>query len=127
MGYLTPILIRNDSAHMLRDGKLQKQICKKLYYATVEYEASSISINYPGGGVNINPIETLGTAHADVRRVIVISGNDWIDLSREAYKYDVEPTEYLRECLRIAERDVKTLKKRIKMSDLHKKQALDKS
>ena len=123
MGFLTPILIRNDAVHLFKDKKMQKQICEKLFYATCEREAGHISLHHPKGGIDINPIETLGTRHADVQRVIVISGNGWVDLSEEVYGLSrtVQMSEsnlnYLKGCLRIAQRDITQLKKVIKASE----------
>lgn len=71
MGYLTPILIRNDDANELLNNKMQKQICEKIYNATCDRHPQSIAFNYPKGGVACNAIESLGNAHADEQRVIV--------------------------------------------------------
>jgi hypothetical protein len=57
----------------------------------------------------------LKTMHADCPRTIVIYGNTWIDLSDalgDMKKY--KDREYFKDCLQIADEQVKTLKKQLK-------------
>lgn len=98
MGYLTPILFRNDSASTIRDNP--DQVANAIYFAMNNEKGSHYPIySYAPRkwwqfwrdpkrttGVNVNPIEALGTRHADQTSVILFHGNGWIDLSEFIYK-----------------------------------------
>lgn len=119
MGYLTPFLVHNDAAHMLlKDPKLGE----KLYNATQSFKDEDILLQ----SFKKNPwwkfwkkrnvegayhgyLECLSTAHADTDRVIVIHGNSWIDLTNAKDRGYI----YFEECLNVADREVKRLKKSI--------------
>ena len=117
MGCLTPILIRNDCVHIFKDKKTWKQICEGIYYACMRREREVISI-HSKNAIYSNYIESLGYAHADCPRTIIVYGNTWIDVSREGYKkvdrIDKEYIGYLEKCVRIAESDIDSLKNKIK-------------
>ena len=118
MGMLTPFLFRNDSIDALKNKKMQSRICEDIYDASMERKSSIISFHYPKGGIDVNPIECLGTKHTDEQRTIVVSGNSWIDLSTEAWG-DLTRTDdifikYLKSCLKTAQQDITRLKNKLK-------------
>ncbi len=107
MGFLTPILIRNDSVDLLRENA--QEAMNQIFDACMQREE-----DYFGVGNHANPIESLGTAHADEWRVIVVKGNSWIDLSRIAFSKDNKLTDYTKSCFDCAAQIVKILRKKIK-------------
>lgn len=125
MGYLTPFLIRNDSFDML--NKEPEQVIDALKDAMNNRNSNTYGVTYfkrrkwyefwkpkkTFGGADCNPIESLGTRHADEASTIVFYGNTWIDLSRVAWGKD-DLTKYVESCVKIAEQDIRKLKKMIK-------------
>ena len=117
MGNLTPILIRNDSVHAFLDKKMHQQICESIYQACMLRESSTISFHFPKGGIDCNPIESLGYRHADESGIILFSGNTWIDLNKFAYSnrpLNDTYIAYIEKCLKFARRDIAHMAKRIK-------------
>ena len=130
MGYLTPILFRNDSGHML--NKSPDEVIQAIKRAMMSHEDKSYSVRYVRKrkwyqfwkpkktvtGVDCNPIEALGTRHADQDSVIVLSGNTWIDLSKLRYgswdRNDATYIKYVEDCIKIAQRHLTDLKKVVK-------------
>lgn len=117
MGFLTPFLFRNDSIHELKNKKIAKQIVEKIIESCSQHKPHSLSTNYPNGGGSCNAVECLGTGHMDESRLILIYGNTWLDLSRETYElsksHDVHK-KFLKDAAKIAERELKLLKKALK-------------
>ncbi len=113
MGYLTPILIHNDIAHLFKNKRLQKEICEKLYLAMIDGKEQTISVNNC-----CNYIKSLGSKHADDSRTIIVYGNTMVDITRESYKeinrIDNGYIEYLETCKRILETDIDCLNDKIK-------------
>jgi hypothetical protein len=135
MGYLTPMLFRNDDIHMLKEDP---EALDKIYSACQTPRPTDISLQ---GNFRRKPwwafwkkkewgcscggaVESLGTRHADENRVIVVYGNTWSDISfeyvnRKFNKFD--PTvrmdkimlDYLETCANIALDDAMALKKYI--------------
>lgn len=115
MGFLTPILFRNDSIHVLKNKKMQGQICEKIFSACCNREKRDIAFHHPEGGIEVNPVISLGCKHADEQRTIVVFGNTWIDLSEQAWgKLDSNHLDYLKDCIKIAKQDLAKLTKKIK-------------
>jgi len=79
MGYLTPILIHNDDLDQII--KNPQQLIDAIQKACNSFQPMDHGI-----GNCANVIESLPTEHADFDRVIVISGNTWMDVTRESYK-----------------------------------------
>jgi hypothetical protein len=130
MGYLTPILFRNDYIHELVSDP--EQLAKIVHDASV----SSVSKSYgfvakkknedrrwwqfwksktTTSGILANPVKALKSKHADSNRVILVNGNSWIDLSEYIHstKWRVSE-EYIEEAVKIAQRHVSELKKVLK-------------
>ena len=133
MGYLTPILLRNDDIHLLKEDPLALD---KLLDACRETKQKDYSLQ---GNFRRKPwwafwkkkewgcscggaIDSLGTGHADENRVIVVHGNTWSDISREYCarrfsmlgekpRMDDTMLDYLDTCASIAINDAKSLKK----------------
>jgi len=133
MGYLTPMLFRNDDIHLLKEDP---QALEKILDACNDTKPKEYSLQ---GNFRRKPwwafwkkkewgcscgqaIDSLGTAHADQNRVIVVYGNTWSDITHEYMirKYgilDEKPRmddtmlDYLESCADIAYRDAKDLKK----------------
>ena len=79
MGYLTPILIHNDDLDQIRENPQQ-------LIDAIQKACNSFQPMDHGIGRSANAIESLSAEHADFDRVIIISGNTWIDVTRESYK-----------------------------------------
>jgi len=110
MGYLTPVLIRNDSLCSIKKNK--DEAIEELIKASSSNKTMSHCV-----GCCANAMESPGTRHADINRVLVVHGNSWVDLSDnkwELERNDKVFIDYLRACVEIAERDVKLLKKKLK-------------
>jgi len=138
MGYLTPLLFRNDSLDML---KKDPDTLNKIESACHSLEKSAISLvsyskspwwkfwkKQENKGICCNPIESLGTRHADDSRVIVIYGNSWIDLYDEIWKHEKGSIEldhkidkthmsYLKKCIKIAKDTIKCLELVLKKNE----------
>lgn len=109
MGFLTPILIRNDSAHQIKENS--EEFAKRVYDVVCNFRPESLPLAH-----HCNAMESLGARHADVDRVIVVHGNTWVDLSSEAC--EIEKTDsvyisYLEDCLKIAKSAVSQLQKKL--------------
>jgi hypothetical protein len=142
MGYLTPILIRNDSLGIIQDSP---ETLKKIISACQNPDEGSLSLHYwtkppwwkfwekPKRMMSgdCNPMESLGTRHADISRVIVVSGNTWIDLSGEIWKHGNYPNKehredethfnYIVSCIKIAKETIKQLETILKNTNILKK------
>ena len=73
--------------------------------------------------VDVNPMCSLGTGHADESRVVVIFGNTWFDISRHVWTSNVEflkksktTMDCLNKCADITQRTLTELKKMINTS-----------
>ena len=73
MGYVTPILIRNDGLHDITNNP--KEFVSNLYDIIQHGEDASIPV---GGFANV--AEVLRTKHADTRRVLLVTGNTMFDI-----------------------------------------------
>lgn len=63
----------------------------------------------------------LRTEHADCPRTLVVYGNTWIDLSEALYHIEkFKDRDYFKTCLKIAENQVKELKKQLKEAEAKK-------
>jgi len=142
MGYLTPVLLYNDSMHeFVKDPCINKEIQNASFAAE-----QSQKWGYPEdafyrtfkktkfdkflaffGLQRINPKRTLKTMggsgscalvlrpqHADVNRVIVVSGNGFMDISDAIYHKD-ELSDYEKRSLKIVENTISYYKKSQKM------------
>lgn len=126
MGYLTPILFRNDHADLLDNEP--EQVIATIKVAMQAYIAQSYPIieyrkpkwyqflkKKDWFGINTNPIEALSPKHSSDNSTIVIHGNTWIDLTAVKYNgLDDQNFSYLEDCLKIAQKDITALKKMIK-------------
>lgn len=129
MGYLTPILFRNDSAQML--SKEPEQVIAIIKKAMSNHKDQTYAIHYrkprkwwqfwkkqEWSGVDVNPIEALRTRHADENSVIVFYGNTWVDLSQLIYgKWEKDSETYLKyveDCVKLAQSHLTDLKRVIK-------------
>lgn len=138
MGYLTPILIRNDDLDLLKEDP---QAIDKIYSACIADTEHSISLQRyrtrkhwwqfwkPRVSKNWcsssgDAINSLGPQHADANRVLVVYGNTWCDIDQEYFKrkynHNNEPIrndkimlDYLESCADIAAQSAKSLKKYI--------------
>lgn len=109
MGFLTPILVRNDGVSELE--KYPEEAAQKILYASMEHQPQSITV-----GHHVNVMKSLGTAHADVPRTIVVYGNTWLDLDqaiRDLQETNV-PVSYVKNCLDQARSAIKRLEKALK-------------
>ena len=109
MGFLTPILVRNDAIDFLLQNPLKT--LRQIETACLHREARSLPV-----GTSCNPMESLGTRHADTARVIVIMGNTWLDISDIAYgnREKDSITNHEEGCFNIAADVIKRLRKKIK-------------
>lgn len=133
MGYLTPMLFRNDDIHLLKEDP---EALDKIYSACQNTKPVDMSLQ---GNFRRKPwwafwkkkewgcscggaIDSLGTAHADQKRVIVVYGNTWSDITHEYVirkfgilgekpRMDDIMLDYLESCANIAYDDAKDLKK----------------
>lgn len=128
MRYLTPILVRNDCLNSLK--KEPTQVVDGIINASLSNEEQNISIHYRQqrkwwqfwkskrivSGMDLNPMYSLGCRHADTDRLILISGNTWIDLSTYAFSTERRikaKQDFLRDSIKIAQRHLAELKKRV--------------
>lgn len=130
MGYLTPILFRNDSGQML--DKSPEEVIDAIREAMSSHEDKSYGVRYyrtrkwyqfwklkkTVTGIDCNPIEALSTRHADQSSVIVFYGNSWIDLSKLLYSTWTRDSEtyikYVEDCIKLAQNHLTDLKKVVK-------------
>ena len=118
MGFLTPILIRNDCLHFFKDKKLRKEICDKIHNACLRNYEQSIPISN-----HCNAIESLGSEHADCVRVIIIIGNSWIDIRDDIWnnkREDEDYINYLKNYSNILKDKLKDIKDKIKKLENNK-------
>lgn len=133
MGYLTPMLFRNDDIHMLDQDP---DTLDKIYSACQIQQHTDISLlgnwrrkpwwafwkKKEWGCSCGNAIDSLGTRHADENRVIVVYRNTWADITheynirrftmlKEKPRMDGIMLDYLESCANIAYKDAKDLKK----------------
>lgn len=140
MGYLTPVLLYNDTAHMMKEDPY---FTKRLYSACAGDKSSDVSARsyketffdkvlaffhlyrlpdpkkWQGSA---DCAQVLRSKHADEPRLILIWGNTWKDLSELGWASDkcLEYTEekfpreeHAKQMLDIATRELKQYKKRI--------------
>lgn len=103
MGFLTPVLIRNDALSDLED----KSFLARLIAACVNRKSQSISA-YSFS----NAVECLGTRHADEPRLLVVKGNTMIEIS--SYDEAHLSSEFYKECAKFAKTEANSFLKRSK-------------
>lgn len=109
MGFLTPILFRNDSVDHLK--RHAEETMEQIFDACLDNKPRSLGVKG-----HCNPMESLGTQHADTARVIVVMGNTWLDISDIAYgnREKNSITNHEEGCFNIAADVIKRLRKKIK-------------
>lgn len=107
MGLLTPILIRNDCLSDIKRNRIE--VTREIVYACQDVKKGGLLFG----------MESLGCRHADQDRLIVISGNGWVDLSEEnsmgVTRTDEIWTKNLEEQIRFTHDVLKELKKKIEV------------
>ena len=116
MGYLTPLLIRNDSIEDIRNHP--QETIEQIIRAIQQPEPYTLQI-----GSFYNPIESLGSRHADISRTVVIGGNHWQELSNpllsveDIQNMQEHQLDYLKKNVKLAETHIEKLKKKIKEAE----------
>lgn len=124
MGFLTPIMFHNDALHAFK--KDPEQVMEIISKACREHKAKSYGFTTYDKpkwwqfwkkkmfrSSYANYIKSLGTAHADVNRVVVITGNSWVDLTSSTYQEEVN-LDYIEKCLKIAQSQITQIKREVK-------------
>ncbi len=102
MGWLTPVLLWNDSIHMIKDDPYFGVALSAGHYEDHEipvraYKKTWVDVLLAKVGLYRKPnpnswrgvsscAQVLKSEHADTPRVLVIAGNTWLDISAEYYK-----------------------------------------
>jgi hypothetical protein len=107
MGFLTPVLIRNDALDLIKDPKYSQKFCDDLFSACCERNPSTISI----AGF-CNPVEVLGCKHADEPRLIVVKGNTMVELN--PYKLPHRKNDFYENCANFAKKEASDFLKKYK-------------
>lgn len=107
MGFLTPVLIRNDALDLIRNPKYVQEFCDDLFNACLEREQSTVSI----AGF-CNPVEVLGCKHADEPRLIVVNGNTMVELN--PYRLPKRGSAFYMECAKFARKEAADFLKKYK-------------
>lgn len=120
MGYLTPILLYNDTIHEMKEDPT---FTKKLYDAAISGK-DDLDVFYQVGNGSGSCAQVLRAKHADDSRTLVVWGNTWWDLSDYAWRDDEALRKYfnsrmpdvntLKTLVRIAKQDIKQIEKKIK-------------
>jgi hypothetical protein len=130
MGFLTPILFRNDSADILEQEP--EQVVQAIISAmnNTRERNKSFSIRSTSkrkwyqlwkpkrsfaGTVHANPIEALKTRHAETTSLFLFRGNTWTDLTEYIYNRDETDLEYIETSVKIAQKHLNELKKIVKL------------
>ena len=137
MGYVTPVLLYNDSLHLLKEDP---HFVENLYSACISSKEKDIFLRaYRKTWIdNVLKIfglyrmpnqdklrgsadfaQVLSSRHADTASTVVIWGNTWEEIttcwSKEEYaSYHKGKQEYIKKCATIAEQDAKRVKTIIK-------------
>ncbi len=105
MGMLTPLLIRNDALHLMRENP--KEFVENITDMISRYEDGSVSCGNHG-----NAAEILHTQHADIPRLIMVAGNTMIEFNRPERSH-----EFYTRCIKDAKRILKQYEAELKALD----------
>jgi hypothetical protein len=135
MGYITPVLFYNDSIDSIeKDFYFGKRLVNQISRTTEKERVSNVSVlgfkekwidkilkTFGLARVNRTDCQSVSQCanilkpeHMDTQRVIVVYGNDWIDLTDQGEREFTENNPYLLSCLTIADRHVKLYKRYVK-------------
>jgi hypothetical protein len=112
MGFLTPVLIRNDAIDMIKDPKYSKQFCEDLFRSCIERKPSDISI----GGF-ANPVEVMGCKHANEPRLLVVMGNTMVEINPYDDESVSKKSDFMLECAKFARKESSDFIKKMKEWD----------
>jgi hypothetical protein len=104
MGYLTPILIRNDALNTIQEHseKFVEGIINKMY------EGGELPL-----GNHCNPVEVFQTQHMDIPRVFIVNSNTMFEVNSNLKNKEFAKDFYL-QSIKIAKQIIKDCERELK-------------